>query len=118
MREFSLDSKKVPFRLTTSTGESQDFEIREMTAANRDTYMEQLRQRMKLDSEGTPVGLVRYEGLQADLLVLCVWNLKDNKLVSHGVIQSWPASVVNELYTEAQRMHQLPGAKETPEKNE
>lgn len=84
---------------------TQTLEIREMTAAARDSYLDRLGERVRLDAAGRPAGLKKFEGMQADLLTLCLW--KNDTQVDKKEIQGWPANVTQALFETAQKINHL-----------
>lgn len=111
---FKLVTATIPVTLETPEG-NIELEIREMSAASRDLYLDDLSTRMRLDAQGNPLGLKKFEGLQAGLLFRCLFR-KDGKAINEADIQAWPASVVSELFTAAQSLNHL-GKAEDPLKN-
>lgn len=86
---------------------NEEYELREMTAAARDVYMDSLQLRLSRNAQGDVVGIKKFEQMQADLLTRCMFRKKENTPVPVSEIQKWPASVVASLYTEAQTMNRL-----------
>jgi len=105
MRKFSLKKNIVPIELEGADGKPQTLEIREMDAASRDKYLEQLSDRMRFDVTGKPAGIKKFEGMHAALLSLCLY--REGILVKKEEIQLWPASMVTELFNEAQNTNRL-----------
>src|SRR6266567_4406880 len=101
---FDLATKVTPVVLKNGEGE-KTYELREMTSLFRDQFLDKLATRTRLDAQGRPVGLNKFEGLQAELLNRCLY--REDKLVSVQEIQSWPSSVVSELYKKAQEINHL-----------
>lgn len=114
--EFHLVLNTVPVTLHID-GNPHSYELREMSAAVRDRYLDKMGTRVRMDETGKPVGVSRFDGMQAELLSLCLWDNEQSALVSHETLQGWPASVVSALYAEAQEMHKLPRADEAEVKN-
>lgn len=104
--KFTIRCNSVPVTIENGDGKSEDYELREMDAASRDRYLDSLSLRIKLDTAGKPTGVTKFEGMQAELLVHCL-RKKDGSPVRKEVIQSWPASVVSGLFTEAQQINLL-----------
>lgn len=88
-------------------GHTVGYELREMTAAARDQYLDQLADRMRLDKDDKPCGLKKFKGHQAELLSKCLFQAADNQLVPAEEIQKWPASIVSQLFDAAQTLHAL-----------
>lgn len=112
-----LTSSKTPVVLEDVGGKTHTYELREMTAAQRDGYLDRLSARMGKDEEGKRA-LTKYEGLQADLISSCLFN-EEGKAVEKDIIQTWPAAAVDQLFKEAQKLNRLDGEKapEDPAKN-
>lgn len=103
--EFSLVLSSVPVVLKSGDGPPQTYELREMTAALRDQYMDLLGDRVRL-VDGKPVGIKKYEGMQTDLLSRCLFK-EDGKPVTKEEIRAWPAAVVSSLFASAQELSHL-----------
>lgn len=104
--QFSLITKQVPVELANETGKVVTYSLREMVAEHRDQYMQEFKGRLEVNEEGNARGVRNFLSLQADLLALCLYDDKGER-VRADVIQKWPASVVQELYTEARRLNSL-----------
>ncbi len=83
------------------------YQLREMTAAERDNYLTRMQKRMKTDSSGKAIGVSNFDGMQADLLASCMTTVADGKPVTMGTIQAWPATVVTSLFEKAQELNNL-----------
>jgi len=101
---FDLVTKVLPVTLRNG-GEAKAYELREMTSLARDQFLDKLAARTRLDAQGRPVGLSKFEGLQSELLSRCLFH--DGKAVDPKDIQTWPSSVVSELYKKAQEINHL-----------
>jgi len=112
--KLTLQTNAVPVSLTMQNGDIREFEWREMNGAARDSYLESLSSRMRYDAEGKPAGVKKFEGMQSDLLSLCL--SENGKKVDKQEIQQWPAGVVGELFKAAQSMNHL-NQEEKPPKN-
>lgn len=105
--QFKLVINKITVTLEAPDGASSaDYELREMTAASRDSYLDRLSDRMRIDAAGKPAGLKRYAGLQADLVSQCLFNDKGEP-VPAVEIQKWPSAVVGSLFKSAQELNKL-----------
>lgn len=92
-------------------------DLKEMDSLSRDRYLDKLRNRLALDAEGKPTGNVgKIEGMQTELLVMCLFKKGSTETFSQEEIQAWPATVVQGLFKAAQEINYLAG--ETPAKNE
>ncbi len=115
--EFTLSSQTIPVVIKTGDGKILNLELREMTAAQRDKHLDSVSSRMAYDADGKPTGIKKFEGMQADLLVLCLWRSDGNGVLKEE-IQKWPAAVVASLYQEAQVLnHLIKPEGDAPEKN-
>lgn len=115
--QLNLTSAVIPVELNTGNAILK-LEIREMTAALRDKYLDTMSDRCRLDAKGAPCGIKKFEGMNAELLVLCLFK-EDGKPVTKEEIQKWPGSVVTSLFEAAQRInHLLKEEKEAEPKND
>lgn len=96
----------IPVTLQGDAGSVQ-YQLREMSAADRDTYMDFLDSRMRRDEQGKVIGLARFEGTQAHLVHLCLVDVSTAQRVPKEIIQSWPATTVAALFKEAQKLNML-----------
>lgn len=115
--EFTLDVIKIPVTLNQD-GKTRTLEIREMTSAVRDKHMDKMQSRMTRDTDGNLTSVNRFEGMHADLLSVCLWDLETNQLVKAEEIQSWPSSVVSQLYKSADEIHKVPSPEDDKAKND
>lgn len=99
----------------TATG--TQYELRQMTAEERDKHLAEVNSRIRFDSEGKPVGTTRLEGLQASLVSRCLFD-SSGKPVPVQTIQSWPAATVQSLFDLAQQMNMLNRPAETEPKKD
>lgn len=104
--KFTIVNKTIPLTLEIN-GKDEEYELREMDAASRDRYLDSITSRMRMDKEGKPVGVARFEGMQADLLVHTLRKKEGGGTIRKEVIQSWPASTVTALFEEAQKLNLL-----------
>jgi hypothetical protein len=110
--KFNLATGVVPVVLTEGQ-KTINCEIREMKAATRDAYLDTVGDRLRLGPDGKPIGVKKFEGMQADLLTRCVFIEGSEVPIAKDVVQGWPASVVTSLYEEAQKLNQLTNVQET-----
>lgn len=104
--KFNLKTEIVPLQLTAADGSVNEYELREMTAAMRDRYMSALGARVQFNDKGEPAGIKSFDGMQADLITQCLFD-STGKLVTKEEVQSWPASVVSDIFKEAQKLNRL-----------
>lgn len=98
------DSEEVPT--------DPNYELREMTAAQRDSYIDLTQNRFERDKDGKPVHEKRIEGIQAELLFRCLRKLP-NDVVTKETIQKWPAASVQQLFDAAKKLNRLDEKDET-----
>lgn len=112
---FRLSRKFLDVVLTEEDGiTNTTYQLREMTAAERDNYLNRMQKRMKTDPSGKAIGVSNFDGMQADLLASCMTTVADSKPVTMGTIQAWPATVVTTLFEEAQKLNKLNRGEEEP----
>lgn len=102
---FKLRTKARPVTIEGDGGEETKYEIRELKAAARDKYMDNLSKRLILDSKGNVVGLRKYEGMQADLLTICLFKEGATAPVQKQELDAWPSSTVTLLFQAAQEIN-------------
>lgn len=100
----SVNSVPVPMCID---GVDVNYELREMMAGERDKYLDQLSKRIRLDATGKPCGIQKFEGMHAELLSRCMFKGGDTTPVPMDTVQKWPATVVAELFKEAQKLNRL-----------
>jgi len=86
-------------------------ELKEMTAAKRDVYLQKLSSRVETGADGQPTGVSDFAGMQAELIQTCITKKGGGEL-SIETIQEWPASVVTSVYALCQEMNGLSQATE------
>ena len=101
----NLAVSTVPVELDLN-GNIVAYELREMSGAQRDSYLDSLKDRVRMDATGKPT-VTKFEGMQADLISRCLYLVKDNTVVDLKTVQGWPANVVTALYQEAQKLNGL-----------
>ena len=104
--KFRLVVGSMPVVLEGSDGVEVPYELREMVAAVRDHYLDQLGDRMKTDATGKVTGVRQFDGLQASLLAVCLFD-GSGTLVPKVMIQTWPAGTVSGLFEAAQHLNRL-----------
>lgn len=106
--KLTLTTKVQPVVLAMPDGTTQvDAEVFEMVAAERDRYLDKLTSRMRLDTNGQPQGVKKFEGLQSELLSRCLRKANGGGVFTEAEIQTWPASAVTQLFQAAQRINRL-----------
>lgn len=103
--KLNLRTSSIPVTLEGEGGKSEEYQLCEMVAADRDKHLDSLADRIRLSPDGKPAGVKKFDGMQAELISRCLF--KDGKPVPKETIQSWPASVVGALFDEAQKLNHL-----------
>lgn len=85
--------------------DGEAYKLVEMGGKGRGAYLNSVGKRMKFVN-GKVCGMHRYDGMQADLLVMCLHG-PDGKLVSRAVIEEYPSSVQAKLFKAAQKLNGL-----------
>lgn len=105
----SAIGEETPAQLQTG-GAPRDIIIREMDGKNRDEYLTQLRKHVGSDGEVSD-----YRGLQANLLSRSLFDKDTGEAMSKAEIEKLPATTINALHAEAQRLSKVGGAEEAKE---
>lgn len=106
MSKYSLKRQITHISLEKENGGTEEFELREMSAAKRDAYLDRLSRRVKIGAKGENMGVSNFEGLQADLIASCLFG-ENGRAVAIQEIQEWPASVVAGIFKQAQELNSL-----------
>lgn len=90
----------------------------ELTGAERDSYLNNVGNRLKTGVDGKPAGIKDFNGMQAFLVSLSLKCLETGNPVPVKIneIQQWPARVVKELFNKAKKLSALD--EDGEEKNE
>lgn len=110
-KTFSLKRKTQNITLEGDSG-PVEYQLTEMSAARRDTYLQKLSGRVSTDAEGNPKGVNNFAGMQAELIEACLANIDGTRPTTEE-IQEWPAGVVSGVYTLCQEMNGLTQDKDT-----
>lgn len=106
MKNYTSVTETVPFTYQENGADPVEYHLREMTSAERDVYLDSIRERTLFDAAGKVIGMKKVAGIHADLLHLCI-RKPDGGLVAKDAIQKWPATMVGDLFSEASRLNQL-----------
>lgn len=104
--QFKLQTQVRPVEIEDDNGNVKKYELREISAAQRDRYMNSLTKRFRLDNTGKPCGIKDFEGLHASLISLCLYN-EQGTLVTPQEVNAWPAHVTQTLYKAAESLNKL-----------
>ena len=103
----------IPVVLTDKDGVEKKYSLKELVGNARNLYLDTVKDRVIVDSEGEAIGMKTFKGMQSDLLSKCFYDSED-KLVSLDSIEDLPSSTQLTLYTEARILSAL----DTKEKEE
>jgi hypothetical protein len=107
MKKFKLHFNSIPVELELEEGKVRQLELRELSAAGRDAYLNSLHKRTKFDGDGNAKGISDFVKLQADLLGVTLFDKDTKEAVKVEEVQKFPATVVAELYEMAQGLNVL-----------
>lgn len=108
--EFDLTFAEKPVKLKDKEGKIQNYTLRELDGAGRDTFLSLMAKRSptRVDpTTGKPTGEARIvdpAGLEPRLIALCLFDEK-NKSVPEATIKSWPGHVQEGLFAAAARLN-------------
>lgn len=101
----SLVRKSKPFEVEHENGTVHQYKLVELDGASRDKWITDQNRKVKF-VEGKSAGMATLEGVQAELLAMCVVD-HTNARLSVQAIQKWPATTQNTLFKIAQKMNGL-----------
>lgn len=111
--KFSLRPRGEEIHLEGKDSVVQVLTLREMTAADRDSYLVAISNRISVGPDGKPSPVLKdVAGFQAELLSRCLERM-DGSRVEIQEIQSWPSSVVQALFDRAQELNKLSNVPES-----
>lgn len=99
-KRFSLRRKIREYEIELDSGEVKVYELVEMTAKMRDSWIQSNQNRVVKDKGGTKVS--NLDGFQASLLQLCLREKGSTSFVTFAQLQEFPASVQSEIFDDAQ----------------
>jgi len=112
-----LIRKELPVVLEGSAGDEQKYTLKELTGAGRNSYLDQMADRSRLDKSGKVVGIKSFDGFQADLLTRSMVD-SDGNAVTTELIETLPASTQTVLFEKAQELSGLDNKDEDDVKND
>ena len=101
---FKLALKKVPVELLDEQNNPMTYSLKEFNSQQRELFMNGMRERMT--GSGEEATITNFEGMHASLLTKCLYD-PDDKLVTIEVLNTWPATVVGDLFTAGQTLNGL-----------
>ena len=114
---FSLKLEEIPIELIDVDGVKHDCVMRGLDGAGRDSYLNNMGGRMKFNAAGKTEGLSDYKNLQSGLLTLCLFD-ETGKNIPLATLQTYPATVLEALFEEAQKLSGLNKGAEAEAKND
>jgi hypothetical protein len=102
--DFSLTLQSWPVTLTGENG-PQTYAVQEMSGEHRDLYLNQVQQRLKKDAHGN-AEIRDFKRMQANLIRRCLID-PEGQLVTEDQIQSFPSTVVAELFDACKKINKL-----------
>lgn len=106
MPRFTTKRAKVQIVVEDETGQERYMTLVEMMGDQRDQYLTLMGARIKVGSNGEPVGISNFDGLQSSLITRCLVD-EDGKPVPENRIKKWPASCQVGLFDLCQKMNRL-----------
>lgn len=103
--KITLVRKSRTFDVEHDNGTVVTYKLVELDGAARDKWLTDQNKKVKF-VEGKSAGMTTLEGVQAELLSLCVVDHANARL-SVQAIQKWPATAINTLFQVAQKMNGL-----------
>ena len=110
-KRFSLVLKREVVELEGPSG-VEAYYVEELDGVDRDSYLNLLGKKTRYDNAGKPVGLKTFDGLHVALVGLSL-HKADGALVAKGVIEKYPAGVIEALFDMAQDLSVLTEATKT-----
>jgi hypothetical protein len=111
-----LERKEIDVVLESDDGQETKYKLKELSGAERNKYLNKMTCRVKVGADGKAAGIKTFDGFQADLLGICLFNEND-EVVSKESIENLPSSTQQILFEKAQSLSGLDNAEGT-EKNE
>jgi len=112
-----LNRKEIPVVLEDENGQEKKYTLKELSGAERNKYLNKMTNRVKTDRSGKAMGIKSFDGFQADLLKLCLFDDEENP-VTEEMIEDLPASTQQEIFECAQKLSGLDMTVDEEEKNE
>lgn len=103
---YKRQTKQRPVKIEDADGQIKEYSLREVKAAKRDQYLDKLSNRLLTDNKGNIIGMKKYEGMQSDLLLMCMHDA-DGKLVDKAFLDDLPGTAVVDMFKAAQVLNGL-----------
>lgn len=82
------------------------FVIKTMKNRAKTEWQNSMGDKLKYDRNGKPVGLAKYDGVEASLITRCMFH-PDGRAVTAEEIDEWPAPLVTAAFKECQDVNGL-----------
>jgi hypothetical protein len=82
------------------------YKLVEMDGRERAQYLNSLGKRVIIGPSGRPAGMKTFDGLESSLLKLCLYD-PDGALVPQAELDTWPSSLLDQLFQIARDMNRL-----------
>ena len=108
--QFKTKLQSRPVVLEAEDGAQSQYELREMTVAERDKYLNTVSSRMRFDANGKPCGIRNFDGMHADLLTRCMFKMNpdgSSTPVTKKEVDAWPSASSAVIFSAAQELNQL-----------
>lgn len=103
----SLRRKEVPVVLEDDEGGvEKKWTLRELDGTERNKYLNKMTSRVKISRDGKAVGIKSFDGFQADLLKVSLFDENDEP-ISVEEIEGLPSSTQQTLFEKAQELSGL-----------
>lgn len=103
----SLRRKEVPVVLEDDEGGvEKKWALRELDGTERNKYLNKMTSRVKISRDGKAVGIKSFDGFQADLLKVSLFDENDEP-ISVEEIEGLPSSTQQTLFEKAQELSGL-----------
>lgn len=105
-KKLSLRLKSEAIAIEVSEGIEKIFTLKELTGTQRDTYLEDIRNRVTLDDAGKVKGFKSLRGMQTLLISLTLTD-ENRQPITAKILDEWPASVLTALFEASQALSGL-----------
>lgn len=113
---YSLKRKSITVMIEDEDGQERAYQIRELTGAQRNSYLEKTNAKMVMTSDGA-VKPKTFKGTGSDLLCMCLYDDQGQR-VRAEVIDEWPSEMQFDLYKKAADLSGLTKKGEEEAKND
>ena len=102
----SLCRKEVDIILEAEDGTEKKWKLKELSGTDRNKYLNKMASRVKLDRDGKASGIKSFDGFQADLLGLSLFD-EAGTAITVAEIEGLPSSTQQDLFKRAQELSGL-----------